>query len=77
MPENRKRANIVSAFKKMERGTLKIPCISQPKFRQAISGKNKLEIITFVNDTILIGTGNTIAPQLELVVLVNQGNDPN
>ena len=77
VPENWKRANIVPALKKMEKGTLKKPWISQPNFKQAITGKNKLEIIIFVNDTVLEGTGNTIAPQLELVLLVNQGNYPN
>lgn len=50
---------------------------TQSNFKQAITGKNKLDIITFVNDTILEGTGNTIAPQLELVLLVNWENDPN
>jgi len=60
----------------MEKGTLKKPWISQPNFNQAVTGKNKLEMVTFVNDTILEGTGNTIAPQLELVLLVKQGNDP-
>lgn len=65
------------AFKKMEKGTPKKPWISQPNYKQAITGKNKLKIITFVNDTILEGTGNTIAPELELVLLENQGNYPN
>lgn len=62
---------------KMEKGTLKKPHISQPNFKQVISGKNILDIVTFVNDSILEGTGNTRAPQLELVLLVNQGNDSN
>lgn len=61
----------------MEKGTLKKPHISQPNFKQVISGKNILDIVTFVNDSILEGTGNTRAPQLELVLLVNQGNDSN
>lgn len=47
----------------------------QSNFKQAMTGKNKLDIITFVNDTILEGTGNTIAPQLELALLVNWEND--
>lgn len=68
---------MVPAFKKIEKGTLKKAHISQPNFKQVITGKNKLDIITFVNDSILEGTGNTTAPQLELVLLVNQGNDSN
>lgn len=61
----------------MEKGTLKKPCISQPNFKQVITGKNKLDIITFLNDSILEGTGSTRAPQLELVLLVNQGDSSN
>lgn len=61
----------------MEKGTLKKPCISQPNFKQVTTGKNKLDIVTFVNDSILEGTRNTRAPQLELVLLVSQGNYSN
>lgn len=61
----------------MEKGTLKKPCISQPNFMQVITGKNKLDIITFVKDSVLEETENTRTPQLELVLLVNQGNYSN
>lgn len=57
--------------------TLRKPCISHPNFKQAITGKNKSEIIAFVNTTTLEGTENTIAPQIELVLSVNQGNNLN
>lgn len=46
----------------MEKGTLKKPYISQPNFKQVKTEKNKLDIVTFVNDSILEGTGNTRAP---------------
>lgn len=61
VPENQ-RTDIVPAFKKMEKGTLKKPYISQPNFKQVKTEKNKLDIVTFVNDSILEGTGNTRAP---------------
>lgn len=56
----------------MDKGTLKKAWISQPHFKQATTGKNKFKIITFVNHTILEGTGNTIAPQLEPVLSVKE-----